>query len=116
MMDQSLREQIAEARVAVNAARSVLDQLISSCTHTFRPLTKDELSDKWMSEFAKCDICSRSFGWRCKVSPDCVCHYADELDGCELELINGNKVVVSAEEADTDCECCVFCGMPNERK
>lgn len=69
-----------------------------------------------MSVSANCQGCHQYFGWRCKKSPDGVCHYYSE-DG-KIELID-NTQVPTPEDHDPDYEtddCCIFCGMPDERK
>lgn len=88
-----------------------------SCPHKFRELTKKELNDEWMSESAECTICKSHFGWRCKVSPDQVCHYFTGDDG-KVVLLDGSKVdpVEKIEKRDETDDWCLFCGHPEERK
>ena len=88
-----------------------------SCTHTFRELTRKELADEWMSESAECIICKSCFGWRCKVSPDHVCHYFTGDDG-KVVLLDGSKVdpVEKIEKQYENYDMCLFCGHPEERK
>lgn len=92
-------------------------KVINSCPHTFRELTKKELDDEWMSEIADCTVCRRTFGWRCKVSPDSVCHYFTEDDGKVL-LLDGSKVdpVEKIGKEYENYDTCLFCGHPEERK
>lgn len=102
------------------------DEIISRCTHEeFRPLTEGELADRWMSIIAYCQICGKDFGWRCKESPDFVCHYeSDEMDTdgdgnsvYGVELITGEYVDIPKEhnpDHETS-DLCIFCGNPEER-
>jgi hypothetical protein len=62
----------------------ILNRLNRNCPHEFEPLTTEELADQWMSVGAYCLICDKSFGWRCKESPDGVCHYKNEVDDKQL--------------------------------
>jgi len=106
----------AERLAKIQAHRDEITKLTDECPHTFRPLTEKELTDKWMSVSSGCLGCGQYFGWRCKKSPDGVCHYFSE-DG-KIELIDGTTVPV-AESHDPDYETddgCLFCGMPDERK
>lgn len=92
--------------------RSAVDKLLRECTHEFRPLTKGELEDEWMSEIAICTICKENFGWRCKESPDGTCHYCVE-DG-KVCLIDGTEV--EAPKGWENRYECIYCEMPDERK
>jgi hypothetical protein len=65
---------------------------------------------------AYCLICDKSFGWRCKESPDGVCHYKNEVDDKQLLLINGKTVDAPADYAEHYYESCIYCGQPEERK
>lgn len=75
-------------------------------------MTKKQLADQWMSVSAYCLVCVSHLGWRCKESPDGVCHYY-VIDG-EVTLIDGTQV-----DAPDGCETsieCIYCGHPEERK
>ena len=91
-----------------------LNRLKRGCKHELIPLTEDQLANKWMSVHATCDICEEDFGWRCKVSPDGVCHYYLGHDGNKIELIDGSKV--DPPEGWLDTYDCIYCGFPEERK
>jgi hypothetical protein len=72
---------IDDAEIAVVEVEWLRDRLKKTCTHVLRPLTEAELADKWMSVGAHCEICGEGFDWRCKRSPDGVCHYYTDSDG-----------------------------------
>jgi len=92
---------IAEKKEQIRKLNEELEELKDSCSpHQFKPLSKEDLDDKWMSVGASCIICGGHFGWRCKVSPDGVCHYHTE-DG-KIELSDGTQ--------------CIWCGHSSERK
>jgi hypothetical protein len=82
--------------------------------HQLRPLTEYELADPWMSVSACCDLCGDNFGWRCKVSPDGICHYHNE-EG-KFYSLRGDEIVPPEGWKDVDQEDCVFCRQPSERK
>jgi hypothetical protein len=106
----------AERKSRITHHQDELEKLLAECEHTLNILKPKDLDDEWMSVGAHCTTCGASFGWRCKQSPDGVCHYYSE-DG-QIELINGNKIPVTPDhdsEYETD-DCCLFCGMPDERK
>lgn len=111
-----IRKEMAERRQQIREHSAALQKLKDECPHLLRDLTTKELADEWMSVGASCIGCGTDFGWRCKESPDSVCHYYSE-DG-QIELINGTMVPIPADH-DPDFEindCCIFCGMPDERK
>jgi hypothetical protein len=117
MMDNSERKKrIEEHQAAIAQHREAIDQLKSTCPHHFEPLTDKQLADQWMSVGAVCTVCRQDFGWRCKKSPDGVCHYLTENK--KITLIDG-RVVDPPPDHDPGCESydwCVFCGHPEERK
>jgi hypothetical protein len=91
-------ELIGQIKVKQAELRDMSRACVDMCTeHVFRPLTKKELADKWMSEDAICLVCGLNFGWRCKVSPTGHCTYEKE------------------DEYGND-PCCDHCGLPDERK
>lgn len=97
-----------------------LHNLKASCKHNFPPLTAEQLADEWMSESAYCTICNTAFGWRCKDSPDSVCHYTDDIDteNNQVFLINGQfgKLPDGFDLENHYSESCIYCGSPEERK
>ena len=110
-----------ERRAAIKDSRAELHKLLEGCEHRFRPLSEEELADLWMSTGAWCDVCHYSFGWRCKISPDSVCHYFSVDQGGKLSpQIDGDPVTFpQGEYGGPDSESddwCLFCGMPEERK
>ena len=117
----TLKKTIEEARAKVQLAERELWRLMGKCKHSFKPLTQNQLKDKWMSESAFCDTCGVHFGWRCKKSPDSVCHYHTE--GGAVDLIEGTPDFFkyrktgnwTSEDNESD-DCCVYCGHPDERK
>jgi hypothetical protein len=86
------------------------------CHHELRELTKEELKDEWMSVGAHCLICGVHWGWRCKKSPDYVCHY-DSEEG-KIQLIDGTfvKIPKNHDVESENEDWCIFCRLPLERK
>lgn len=117
---KALKVKIEKAEAKVAEAENVLRRLAHSCKHYFRPLTQAEQADKWMSEGAKCEICGANFGWRCKRSPDSICHYhSDEANGNRVvTLLDGTEVPLPVDHDPKyeTCDQCLFCGHPEERK
>jgi hypothetical protein len=91
-------------------------ELQHACRCEFRELTPDELDDRWMSIGAKCLKCDKSSGWRCKESPDGVCHYRSR-NGC-VDLLGGELYPLpeSHDKLGESADWCIFCGLPDERK
>jgi hypothetical protein len=115
--DMRLHEQIKAARALMRQAEELVDLLNLSCHHEFRPLTTAELEDKRMSEAAHCLICGENFGWRCKKSPDRVCHYYSTEDGKVLLLDSTLALVPEGHDKDHEThDRCIYCEMPKERK
>lgn len=112
----------AERKDKIKFHLSEVYRLRNECQHAFIPLTKKQLDDEWMSVGASCvGGCEQSFGWRCKNSPDGVCHYFSK-DG-KVQLIDGTTIPVPADvdgcihNPDYETEdVCLFCGHPDERK
>lgn len=76
----------------IESCHKELDELLSNCPHWFRELTEKELADEWGSVVALCEICHQEFGWRCKESPDSICHYftTTDRDGIRcIKLLDG---------------------------
>lgn len=102
-----------DRKKVVDELGQVLHKVKGSCKHMFKPFTEFQLLDKWHSSTATCLSCGEQFGWRCKESPDGVCHTYVDSDG-SITLIDGTKVKAPADEYyNGDC---VYCGMPDERK
>ena len=113
---KDLKKEIKENEALLRDAESILRSTKKKCTHYLPPLTDKQLKDKWMSAGAVCEICSKCWSWRCKESPDSVCHYYTE-DG-KIPLINGDSVDPEPDhdpQYETD-DYCLFCGNPEERK
>jgi hypothetical protein len=116
MTPQERKERIQNLQQQILELQLPLDALKDTCPHTFKPLTQEQQDDPWMSEGARCTTCDTYFGWRCKVSPDQVCHYHTE-DG-KVVLINNTKVD-PPKDHDPEYETydnCIFCHHPEERK
>lgn len=116
MTPEEIKKQMDFHRKELQKQVSAINKLRTMCPHTFDPLTKAELDDKWMSVGAWCLGCESDFGWRCKESPDGVCHY-DTCDG-KVHLIN-DSICDPPEGHDKRRETldsCIFCGHPEERK
>lgn len=115
-----LKMAVDKSNEIISKEQKRLWKLKALCTHMFRPLTHKEMMDKWMSIGSICIICREHFGWRCKKSPDMVCHYySEDRNGRrEVDLINGITHVLPRDhnhEYETT-DSCIFCGMPDERK
>jgi len=112
----AFKKELADLKATVSIAQTELYNKENSCTHELRELTQWELKDKWMSEGAHCLICGTLWGWRCKHSPDSVCHYSSHegkvkmIDGTRVDVPNGHNPEYENEDE------CIFCGMPEERK
>lgn len=122
MNSQERKQEIDDLQKSIFDAQRRIRELIKDCHHEFRPLKESELNDKWMSVGARCVICREHFGWRCKKSPDGVCHYFSdkkgEHHGYEVSLITGITHILPRDhnpEYETP-DTCLFCGMPDERK
>lgn len=118
----ALAQAIQHAKAECDAANQRLYRLKKGCPHKLRSLTEEELADQWMSVGARCMICSEHFGWRCKISPDGVCHYCLEPknDVLGIYLVDGSFRPVAElpphRESSGMCIFCIFCSMPDERK
>ena len=105
----------------LDMSRRLIQQLERTCMHELKPLTEQQLNDKWMSIFANCTVCDEHFGWRCKESPDGVCHYFTRIIHSMrgVYLIDGTFYTDIPKTLDEEYETrdqCLFCGMPEERK
>lgn len=93
------------------------DSGVAKCPpHKFRELTAEELADKWMSVGAKCLQCLKHFGWRCKRSPDCICHYQVEIKDGKLKGIDELNYTLSFADTHVCWDHCMYCRLPQERK
>jgi len=109
-------DQIRNHEKEIERLYGELEILRNSCVHVFADLKKKDLNDEWMSVNAICTSCGKYFGWRCKISPDFICHY--KSTNGQIELINGEKIPTQLDhdpEYESD-DCCIFCGDPEERK
>lgn len=109
-----------ERAMAIDFHKKEMWKLVAECPHSFKPLSNKELKDEDFSDSAICiSGCGQRFGWRCKESPDGVCHYLP-FDDKHVKLLNGELVLISEETLedaqDEHYECCLFCGQPEERK
>lgn len=69
----------------------------SSCTHKVLTIPGDYYAkDKWRSDRATCQHCGEYLGWYCPESKNHQCLYETHDDAWS--------------------ECCLYCGMPDERK
>ena len=117
-----LKSAIETAKMNLMAAAHAINELKQACVCEFEPLTQEQLDDEWMSEIANCVICGTSHGWRCKKSPDGVCHYFSnngkvQLTGnreCDVPQKDEYGEDYDAENESDDW--CIFCGHPDERK
>ena len=93
-----------------------ISDLMSTCDHELIRLSSSQMRDRWMSISARCMICGKYFGWRCKKSPDSVCHHVS-FDG-KVVLIDGTLVNIpkNHKPEQESGNGCIFCGMPDERK
>jgi hypothetical protein len=116
-----------DRREIIQAASRISNLFVADCSHKLRPLKPDELADDWMSISAICTICREDFGWRCKLSPDGICHtFAEPVKGGFIvELMDGTQYKLPPKIAKKLKECgnsgdygsdCVFCNLPDERK
>ena len=112
----AFQRKLAELNSQVNTAMNNRNKHTNNCTHELAELTEAELRDTWMSVGAHCLICGTFWGWRCKSSPDSVCHYSSENG--KVRMVDGSLVDVPKghyPERENDDEC-IFCGEPEERK
>jgi hypothetical protein len=113
---EEIKAAIRIHQAQIRSLNKELDQIKANCKHAFKPLTQKQLDDKWMSISAECTVCGQDFGWRCKESPDSVCHY--ESSNGKVALIDGSMVSIPFDHDpnyETD-DSCIFCGHPDERK
>lgn len=109
---QRLKLAIDNAEMSLKTAQEALLELQRLCVCKFPPLTPEQLADPWMSISSPCEICGRRHGWRCKISPDSVCHY--RVTNGKVTLLGGEQV--SCAESKYSGEHCVYCGLSSERK
>ena len=113
---EALKAAILQAKLNLKTASEAFYELRRNCICEFEPLTQEQLDDEWMSENAKCLICGGYHGWRCKESPDGVCHYFSK-DG-KVQLLGNREcdVPIDHDGSGESDDWCIFCGMPEERK
>ena len=109
---QNAKTEIRKIEAKYQAVRNI-------CIHVVNP----EFTDKYQCDVAYCEVCNKTFGWKCPESPDHVCYYyTDGLKNCVsvVELID--KTIHPLEnhtfndvQGETE-DCCLFCGQPQERK
>lgn len=93
-----------------------IENIKRNCKHKLQPLGEAK------HNYADCMYCGESLGsWRCKQSPDTVCHTILDLadySSTHIQLIDGSTVELTHDQRDRgiDPELCVFCGEPDERK
>lgn len=108
------KEMLAEAKAASEKAYNSYHGLKQSCQHA---IGASFVKTKYGYEGrASCIICGEYFGHYCPKSSDLHCHYYS-VNGY-IHLSTGEKIPV-AEDHDPRYEtddCCLFCGMPDERK
>jgi len=113
-----LKNKLDEFQSLINKYENEYANVAQTCKHELRELTPKELKERYMAVGADCLVCGSNFefAWRCKKSPDSVCHYFSN-DG-KVEMIDGTLVGVpnehNSENEDTDS--CIFCHHPEERK
>ncbi len=128
----ALQAQLKAQKEVIDAAEEEYQRLRGTCMkHLLLPPMTDELRDglrkgspwTWKYDYASCDVCKQSFGYRCpgKDSPDEVCHYfTEDQDGKNMVLLsNGEYVEYTDPEHSPDHESddyCLYCGSPQERK
>lgn len=123
-----IKEELADIRRQIKHLHWREIDLKENCKHELRMLTEGELADDFMSVSANCMKCGKSVGsWRCKESPDSVCHTIDDVVilpnvPIAVQLIDGSLTYPSSLNVgkfnpdDHNVEACVFCGEPGERK
>lgn len=111
-----LKNLIDAAEAVLRDKGLLLAKLREDCAHPMEIISAKQWKAADGCIGAYCPVCSMGFGWRCRKSPDGVCHY--ESDEGLIELIDGRSVPIPAKH-DPDYETsdsCIFCGAPDERK
>jgi len=111
-----LKASLDAANIKLKEVSNIIRDLKKMCVCQFPPLTQEQLDDKWMSVSSCCLVCGEYHGWRCKVSPDSVCHYVDDITNGEVALLGGKTVPLPDVSHKLRYDECVFCGLPEERK
>lgn len=120
--EREFKKRLKLAKAARDWSLYTLNELYKTCPHRYRPLTKAELADEWMSVPAVCLICESHHGHRCKESLDGVCHYRNEIRGevsgnkGKLELYDQKEVEAPLFWHEVGFDDCLYCGHPEERK
>lgn len=74
-----LKDSIYSLKEGIKKASEKLSSLIDSCSHLLRDLTPEEFAHPYMRVETICEICGKDLNvWRCKESPDGVCHYVTD--------------------------------------
>jgi len=119
---EALKAFAEQHNVNLTKLESAHRELVRNCAHEFEPLTPRQIADEWMSESSRCIHCNTRFGWRCKKSPDGVCHYNSspnrDGEGRIIYLIDNSRVPVpdGHDHNHESHDWCIYCGMPEERK
>lgn len=105
----------------IRALCSEINKIKANCHHHFERIKDRDWKDQWMSTGAYCKGCGINFGWRCRYSPDGVCHYNanSAKDGrYSVRLINDDLWQLPEDHKleDESSDWCIFCGHPEERK
>lgn len=115
MISESLKR-IQKHQEQINHHQQEINAIKRNCSHSFDGLTEKQKADEHMCLKAICWGCGSCFGWRCKESPDQVCHYYSRNGRVEL-IYNDSVPVPEGYDPCNECyEICIFCGEPRERK
>ena len=117
---------LEDRRYLVKSLAQASKLLLAKCPHSLPLLTPRQLDDEWLTVSAVCEICGEDFGWRCKSSPDTVCHYHTSTHrklGRGVYLNTGKffplpdeLLGVLGDSDNENSDSCIFCGQPDERK
>lgn len=118
-----LKERLDHFKQQKAMAEKKIAELSKTCTHHLREITAEEFANPWMSVLAKCEICGKHFGWRCKEAPDKICHYFStkhpNMKVPAIKLIDDKyDLTFPQDKWSKEAECeeeCLYCGMPKER-
>lgn len=118
LVDLHILERIVRVRIG-----DLYEERARNCPHALRALTEEEIAQEDTSVAASCELCGLTVGsWRCRVSPDSVCHTKhDVVEGGQylgVLQIDGSITypLPPLDPESIDEETCVFCGLPDERK
>lgn len=107
------KAKIVEIRAAAAKLYGEAHELQSGCDHKILIREKDHRG--WYGS-GECAGCFADFGWYCPDSPDHACHYY--TTNGKVILIDGTETAPPPghNEDREDCDWCIFCGSPDERK